>query len=160
MLAAAGRCEESIAATEKAFELDPNPTHVSMLRSNLEYCFERQGKTKEAFEEELKVRAAQGASTAKIEELKRVFARSGLKGVWEKDIQEKVAGWNANPLHTRAFDIAWLYAKVGQYDQAFAWIDRCIELRSTVVIWMYPGSSPFYGNLRIAEYKRKMGLQR
>ena len=159
MLAAAGRCEESIAETEKALELDPNPIHVAMLRGNLEFCYGRQGKTKEAFEEELKVRAAKGANASKIEELRGIFARSGFNGIWEKDLKEKVRIWSSNPRHTGAFDIAWLYAKLGQYDQAFAWIDKCIEARSSVLIWMYVGDSPFYGNPRITEFKRKMGLQ-
>jgi hypothetical protein len=33
--------------------------------------------------------------------------------------------------HADAFAIAMLYAELGDLDKAFAWIARCVELRST-----------------------------
>lgn len=159
LLAAGNRCDESIAVTQKAFELDPNPTHVTMLRGSLEYCFNLQGKTREAFDEELKVREAQGASPAQIEDLRRVFARSGFKGIWEKQLQDQLKEWDKDHWHLEAFGVAWTYARIGKYDQAFAWLDKCIDLRSTALMWIYVRPSPFYDHPKLAEVRRKMGLR-
>jgi len=38
------------------------------------------------------------------------------------------------------------------------WIDRCIELRSTVLIWVYIGDTAWRKDPRFAEVQRKMGV--
>ncbi len=153
------RCSEARAVIQKGYELDPNPTHVGMLHGVLESCLREEGKTREAFEEEVKVRIAEGAGATQIEELRQLFARSGFKGIEKRKLKDEMEAWNKDHWHLHATNVAWLYADLGDYDHAFAWVDKCIELRSTVLIWIYAKNSPFYNQPRLAEVKRKMGVQ-
>jgi hypothetical protein len=43
--------------------------------------------------------------------------------------------------------------------EAFDWIDKAIELRSGMLIWLYVGDQPLRSDPRFAEVKRKMGIQ-
>ena len=153
------RCDDARAVIKKGYELDPNPTHVGMLHGVLEICLREEGKTREAFEEDVKMQVAQGASSSEIKEFRQIFARSGFKGVFEKKLRNETEAWNKDHWHLHVFQIAWLYALLGDYDRAFAWVDKGIELRSTGLIWIYAKSSPFYNQPRLAEVKRKMGVQ-
>ena len=159
MLWSANRWDEAFTESQRSLELDPNPTHVSMFRTRLAECYRRKGMAKEAFEEDIKARVAQGASPQKILELRKIYALSGRNGILKKDLQEALARWEKDHWHADASEIMWLYAKLGDMDKAFAWIDKCIELRSTVLIWIYIGDQLFQHDPRFAEVKRKMGVQ-
>lgn len=159
VLQAAGRCNEVIAESQKGLELDPNPTHVAMLRAHLAGCYRAQGKTKEAFEEDIKLRVASGASPAEIDELRNLYARSGEKGMREQNLRNRLEHWAKDHWHNDAYNVAFAYAGVGDMDNAFAWIDKCIELRSTVLVWILVGDNPFQHDSRFAAVKSKMGLR-
>ena len=158
MLVAANRCDEAILQSKQAMELDPNPTHLAMFHGRLAKCYARKGMDKESLEEEVKMRLAQGASPQAIEEVRKTYAASGHKGVLMKDQQVALARWEKNHWHADAFEIAMRYADLGEDNQAFAWIDKAIELRSTTLIWIYIGDNPLKHDPRFAEVKRKMGI--
>jgi TolB-like protein/DNA-binding winged helix-turn-helix (wHTH) protein/Tfp pilus assembly protein PilF len=158
MLAAANRWDEAFAKDQKALELDPNPTHVNMFRNRIADYYRLKGMTKEATEEDLKARAARGASPAEIEEVRTLYARSGRKGVVKWDLNKALQRWGKDHWHNEAFIIAQLYADLGDMDNSFRWIDRCIELRSTVLIWVYIGDTAWRKDPRFAEVQRKMGV--
>ena len=158
VLAAANRWDEAFAKDQKALELDPNPTHVNMFRNRIADYYRLKGMTKEATEEDLKARAARGASPAEIEEVRTLYARSGRKGVVKWDLNKALQRWGKDHWHNEAFIIAQLYADLGDMDNSFRWIDRCIELRSTVLIWVYIGDTAWRKDPRFAEVQRKMGV--
>ncbi len=54
--------------------------------------------------------------------------------------------------------IASLNAELGDMDNSFKWIEKCIELRSTVLIWIYVGDTAWRKDARFAEVQRKMGV--
>ena len=105
-----------------------------------------------------KARAARGASPAEIEEVRTLYARSGRKGVVKWDLNKALQRWGKDHWHNEAFIIAQLYADLGDMDNSFRWIDRCIELRSTVLIWVYIGDTAWRNDPRFAEVQRKMGV--
>jgi hypothetical protein len=80
-------------------------------------------------------------------------------GILRKDVQEAQERWEKDPGHLDAYRIATLYAELGDVDRAFAWVDKCIEVRSTMLIWIYIGDTPFKHDARFAEVKRKMSVQ-
>ena len=53
-----------------------------------------------------------------------------------------------------------MYARLGDKDQAFTWLNKSVELRSTI-LWVLYGD-PTFASLRsdprFAEIKRKMGM--
>ena len=113
---------------------------------------------KEAVDEDVKSRIAFGATPKEIEEYRKTYAVSGRKGVVQKDLQAALARWEKGHWHTDAFDIFTAYLELGDKDQAFAWIDKLIELRSTWLIWIYPANPLLRDDPRFAEVKRKMGV--
>lgn len=158
MLAAANRWDEAFAQDEKALELDPNPTHVIMFRNRIADYYRRKGMTKEAIEEELKARAARGASPQELEEIRTIYARFGRKGVLQREVNLALKRWEKSHWHNDAFVVAQLYAELGDMDSSFKWIDKCVELRSTVLIWIYVGDTEWRKDPRFAEVQRKMGV--
>jgi TolB-like protein/DNA-binding winged helix-turn-helix (wHTH) protein len=158
-LSSYGRCDEAIKEDHKTLELDPNATHLAMLHDRLAGCYESKGMNKEALEEEVQARIARGATSKEIEAFRETLAASGRRGVLLKDQQVARARWEKNHWHVDAFEIAMRYADLGDRDQAFAWIDKAIELRSTTLFWLYVGDNPLRSDPRFAEVKRKMGVQ-
>jgi len=158
-LSAYGRCNEAIEEDHKTLELDPNATHLAMLHDRMAGCYRSKGMDKEALEEEVQARIARGATSHDIEEFRKTLAVSGRRGVLLKDQQIARARWEKDHWHFDAFEIAMRYADLGDRDQAFAWIDKAIELRSTTLFWLYVGDNPLRSDHRFAEVKCKMGVR-
>ena len=158
MLAGANRWDEAFAHDQKSLELDPNPTHVNMFRNRIADYYRLKGMTKEAIEEDLKARAARGATSQEIEEIRTLYVRSGRKAVVQRDLSQMLKRWDKDHWHNDAFIIATLYRDLGDMDNSFRWIDKCVELRSTVLIWIYVGETAWRKDPRFAEVQRKMGV--
>lgn len=158
MLGAASRWDEAFAESQKALELDPNPTHLIMFRNRLADYYRRKGMINEAIEEDLKARTAQGANPQQIQEIRNIYAQSGRKGVLNKELEAALKRWEKDHWHNDAYVIASLYAELGDMDNSFKWIDKCIELHSTMLIWFYVGDTAWRKDPRFAEVKRKMGV--
>jgi len=155
----AGRCDDAADEFRKTMELIPNAPHLGMLHEGLARCYRSKGREKEASDEDIKSRIAFGATPKEIEEYRKTYAISGRKGIVQNDLQASLANWEKDHWHTDAFFIAMAYVELGDKDQSFAWIDKLIELRSTWLIWIYPGPSLLRDDPRFAEVKRKMGVQ-
>jgi TolB-like protein/Tfp pilus assembly protein PilF len=158
MLGAANRWDEAFTESQKALELDPNPTHLTMFRNRLADYYRRKGMIKQAIEEEVKARTAQGANPQQIQEIRNIYAQSGRKGVLKKEVEAAIRRWEKDHWHNDAYVIASLYAELGDMDNSFKWIDKCIDLRSTVLIWIYVGDTAWRKDPRFADVKRKMGV--
>ncbi len=133
-----GRCDEALAEDYKTLELLPNTTHLGMLHGRMADSYLSKHMEKEYVEEWVKQRIANGETSKEIEDFRRNYAASGRKGVLRKDLQRQLAKWDKSHWHADAFSIAMAYADLGDMDQAFAWIDKCIELRSTSSLhWIF-----------------------
>jgi hypothetical protein len=62
--------------------------------------------------------------------------------------------------YSSAFDIARLYAQLGDKDQAFRWLNTAYQERDTALIGMKTdfGLDPLHSDQRFAELVRKVGL--
>jgi len=160
-LASYGRCDESLKEDRKTMELDPNATHLGMIHDRMAECYTSKGMAKEALEARVQSMIANGATPKEVEEFKRTLASAGQKGVLRKTLQETLGRWEKDHWHTDGFTIATTYADLGEYDQAFAWIDKLIALRSTMLFWIYDKGrdDPMRKDPRFAEMKRKMGVK-
>jgi serine/threonine protein kinase len=152
------RCDESLAEDRRTLELNPNATHLGMVHDRMAQCYESKGMNAEALEEFIKARNADGASPKEIENYRKTFATSGRRGLQQKALEESLARWEKDHWHGDAFGIAMLYQALGDTNQTFAWLDRCIEQRSTMLFWLYDGDNPLRKDPRFAEVKRKMGV--
>ena len=160
LLAGAGRYDESIQEDLKTLEIEPNPTHLSSIHTRLQDNYARKGMQKEAFEEHVKTLQAYGADAKVIEEHRKIFAEKGWPGLTENDLKRDLADWEKDHWHFIAYVIAGKYARLGDKDQVFVWLNKCVELRSTMlyVIDADPELAPVRSDPRFAEIKRKMGI--
>ena len=155
MLANAGHCDEAIVQYHRMLEMDPN---MGMAHGGLASCYEEQGMHKEALEEQVKARLADGDTPQEIEEFRKTYAALGKKGVLNKDLQAELASWKKDHWHVDAWKIAMDYAEIGNKDEAFAWIDKAIQLRSGMLVWLYVGDNPLRSDPRFQDVKHRMGI--
>jgi TolB-like protein/DNA-binding winged helix-turn-helix (wHTH) protein len=158
MLAGANRWDEAFLEDQKALELDPNPTHLAMFHDRMADYYRRKGMTNEAIEEEVKARTAKGARPEQIQEIRNIYAQSGRKGVLKREIDAALKRWEKDHWHNEAYNIASLYADLGNMDSSFKWVDKCVDLHSTALIWIYIGDTAWRKDPRFAEVQRKMGV--
>jgi TolB-like protein/Tfp pilus assembly protein PilF len=152
-----GRYDEAIEEANKTLsELNPNAAHIEMLHDTISTCYTRKGMPKEAFEENVKSRTAAGATPQDIERIRRIFAVSGRKGVLQNDVKDSLASWEKGHWHSDAFDLVDDYAELGDNDQAFIWMNKAADLRSTLLFWVYIYQPQLLSDPRFDEVKRKM----
>jgi serine/threonine protein kinase/tetratricopeptide (TPR) repeat protein len=157
-LATYNRCDESLAEDRRTLELDPNATHMSMLHDRMAGCYRAKGMEKEFLEEWTEARKANGATPQEIEDFQKTYATSGRNAILRKDLQVQLHRWEKDHWHRDGWEIAMAYANLGENDEAFAWIEKLIELRCTMLFWLYDGDNPLRKDPRFAEVKRKMGI--
>ncbi|MGB2888047.1 MAG: protein kinase [Candidatus Acidiferrales bacterium] len=152
-----GRYDEAIEEANKTLsELNPNPSHVYLLRQNLSDFYKNKGMPKEAFEEDVKARIAAGAIPQEIEKLRKIFAAAGPKGVLRKDVKDTLASWDKDHWHNDAYSLADEYAELGDNDRAFFWMNKAADVRSTMLFWVYVYHPQLLSDPRFDEVKRKM----
>jgi TolB-like protein/Tfp pilus assembly protein PilF len=151
----AGECKQAIEQYRKAIEMDPN---VWLPHENLGVALEEIGKDAEAVDEYLKARAVSGESPEVLRELRNEYEASGLRGFRQKQVELERARWEGQHLDT--FRIAAHYARLGEQDEAIAWLERAFEARSGELIWikLYPVFQKLYANPRFKDVVRRVGL--
>lgn len=159
-LSGAGRDDEAIAQFRRTLEMDPNNP---MLHDNLSDCYQAKGLPDEAFEEEAESLIASGATNPSgVEALRGIYKSSGWPGVYRVFLQHLTASWDKDHWHFDAFVIAGLHAALGEKNAALDWLDKCLELRSGLMITLYNNHTWRWRELRadprFAEIKRKMTL--
>jgi len=158
----AGRLDESIQLDLKTLEIDPNPTHLAMIHGRLQDTYQRKGMPREAFEEHIKTLQAFGVDSKGIDEQRKIYAERGWRGITESDLNSELHEWEKEHWHFIAFMIAQSYARLGDRDQAFIWLDKCIDLRSTMMYLIDSDPRGAFATLRsdprFAGIKRKMGM--
>ncbi len=159
LLAFAGRDDQAIREDLKTLEIDPSPENLGMIHARLQDCYKRKRMNKEAFEEHIKTIQAYGADAKEVARHRRIYAEKSWPGLDEDYLKELLGEWEKDHWHFIAFQIAGLYAHLGDKDRAFAWLNKCVELRSTMMYLIDVGfDNPLRSDPRFAEIKRKMGM--
>ena len=111
--------DDAIRQYQKDHELyhDQNPvTHI-----RLGEAYYQKGMLNEAVPEYLQGFAGTGYPPDKIAELRRAFASSSIRGFYQKQIEY----FKSKPQMEQSFvDLAAVYARLGEKDQAFAWLEK------------------------------------
>jgi tetratricopeptide (TPR) repeat protein len=159
LLVFAGRYKEAIQEDLKTLEIDPSPGNLGMIHARLQDSYRREGMNKGAFEEHIQTLQAYGVEAKRIDLDRKTYAEKGWRGLDENYLNSELAEWQKERWHFTAFQIAGLYAELGNKDQAFTWLNKCVELRSTMLYLIDVGPhSPLRSDPRFAELKRKMGI--
>jgi DNA-binding winged helix-turn-helix (wHTH) protein/TolB-like protein len=145
----ARRYNPAIEQERKVLKADPNFVQA---RRKLAFALEAGGMEQGAIAEWLTVERQMGDDDETLERYKKACAYSGIKGYWLQaiEIDKKEVGKEAGSLSS-------YYARLGDREQAFYWLDRAYDQR---VPWLvYAKVTPVYDNLR-SDPRFKAFLQR
>jgi TolB-like protein/DNA-binding winged helix-turn-helix (wHTH) protein/Tfp pilus assembly protein PilF len=125
------RYDQAIEQYKKTLELDPN---FAIAHSRLGWAYLQKGLQRDAVEEFLKGNALAGETPEAVAELRQAFLRSGMQGYWRKSLESEQR--KAKHRYVSAYDIAVLYACLGDKEQAFNWLDKAYEERSSSLVYL------------------------
>lgn len=161
MLVDAGRIDEAIQEDLKTLEIDPIQSNLADTYARLSGSYRSKGMNKEALEEHVKFLQSVGVSAPEIERHRRIYDEKGWRGIEENDLNWSLGEWQKHHWHFTTYGIANFYARLGDKDRAFVWLNKGVELRSTI-LWMIdadPGLASLRSDPRFSDLKRKMGIQ-
>ena len=127
----ARRYDEAINQYKKTLELDPN---FAIAHSRLGWAYLQKGMPREAVEELLRAKALTGTPPETLASVKQAFARSGMQGYWKKILE--LEQQNATARYVSAYEIAVLYARLNENEQALKWLDKAYEERSSALVYL------------------------
>jgi len=148
----ARRYDAAIARERKVLEADPNFVQA---RRKLGFALEAKGMEQEAVTEWLTVERQMGTDDETLEGYKKASASAGIRGYWRYalEIEKKDVGNEAGALSS-------YYARLGDREQAFFWLDRAYDQRAPWLV--YSKVTPVYDNLRsdsrFTAFLQRMGL--
>jgi adenylate cyclase len=111
------RYDEAISQLQNTIALYPD---TAIDRDMLAACYEQKKMYREAMEEYLQAEPIGGFSIHRLAALRQAFATSGFKGYLQEELKSETA--ESQRLHPYAS--ARLYARLGQSDLAFHWLEK------------------------------------
>jgi tetratricopeptide (TPR) repeat protein len=184
-----GRFDESFAESKKLLELDPvSETSIGHLAYHYLYArqfdeaieqykkdrqlypdidfannfklgeaYSQKGMFDEAIAQDLKAFAGFAYEPAKIEELKKAFAKSGMKGFYQKLLEQDK---DAPQSEQNRLEIAELYARLGEKDAAFEWLEKAYAAHDDQMVRLKEelGYDNLRSDPRYADLLRRVGL--
>ena len=149
----ARRYSESEEQFKKLLELNPNDISLHVVLTRI---LEEQGKESEAFEYFVKSLEASSSDTKLIERLKSVYSESGWRGVTIERI--KSLETEANP---KSVQLACLYAKIGDKDRAFEYLEKAYRARSSLMgtVHIEPQLDALRDDPRYADLIKRIGVK-
>jgi len=141
MLFFAARTDESIQHQQRWLETVPKPAgaehELSLAQKMLGRAFEIQGKHAEAAECYLRELEFHHVPEAAITEQRTAFTQGGWSGFWRIRTAGLQALWaqGGQPWFV-AYEIALGFARLGERDRVFEWLNRLYEARCSILIWL------------------------
>ena len=120
-------------------------------------AYSQKGMFDEAIAQFLKGFAGFAYEPAKIEELKKAFAKSGMKGFYQKLLEQDK---DAPQSEQNRLEIAELYARLGEKDAAFEWLEKAYAAHDDQMVRLKEelGYDNLRSDLRYADLLRRVGL--
>lgn len=141
------RYDDMIAWATRVLELDPKHP---LAREYMASAYWKLGDFDRQMDESLKHAETHGVPQAVIDDLKRVYAEGGRRGLIEHAI--RLAGQSGNTLQ-----LAILHGELGQLDEAFRYLDAALDSRDPSLVHL--AVAPQWDHLR-ADLRFEMRLRR
>ena len=151
----ARRNDEGAAACLKVIEMDPN---FFSARRYYGLILEQKGKYEEAVEQLEKAREQSGGSPVVIAALGNAYALAGKRHEAEKIIEELLD--TSKPRKGSAYDVAVVYAGLGEKERAFEWLDKAYVQRDDFLAYLKadPRFDPIRTDTRFDNLLHRIGL--
>jgi adenylate cyclase len=147
-----GRYDEAIAQERKTLEMDPGfpPAHVVLAGA-----YREKGMYREALAEIEKLSALSPGSPVALVALASVHARSGERSRALREFRAL-----SKRGYVSSYDFALLYLRLGDQDQAFRWLEKAYEERSSYLPWLKVNAAwaPVHSDPRFSDLLRRLGL--
>jgi serine/threonine-protein kinase len=159
----AGDYEKSLQQFQHTIDLDPTFPLAHFFLAEL---LDEMGRYEESIKEGQRGSLLMGASPEEARAESAVFQKAlqdgGPKGYWQKNLEVTLMEYKqAGTAYFVAFDLASAYARVGDKENAFKWLEKSYEEREggsiTTVRWE-PAFNSLRGDPRFADLLRRMGL--
>ncbi len=148
--------DQAIAQGQKVVEMDP---HFAEVYEYLRRCYDQKGMYREAIAARQMRRKLAGYDAAETAALREASAATSATVYWQKRLEQELEESKREP--STAFDMAEIFAQLGQNDQAFAWLEKAYEERSFLMMYLKvaPKLEPLRSDPRFANLLRRVGLQ-
>ena len=151
-LVANDRCDEALAQLEKLRSLRPPLLRVSGIAAQ---CYAKRQMWPEAIAEMQRISANGGPSSEAL--LGYLLGRAGRTKEARRILEAMLA--RSTGTNGSAFNVATVYAGLGENDQAFSWLNKALDERSIFDEFLSIVLSGLAGDPRLPEFRRHFGLQ-
>ncbi len=150
-----GQYDLAIKQLQRTLELDPN---FPVAPWGMGLAYEQKGMYEEAIAAFQRAESIAGGSPNVAASLGHAYAVSGRRREAEKIIAELKE--QSKKKYVSSYQIALIYAGLGEKNQAFAWLQKAYEERSTLLAYfeMDPRLAPLRSDPRFQDLLRRIGL--
>lgn len=148
--------DQAIVAALKTLELNPNYYRIN---GWLDMAFEQKGLYDQAVETRLKAMALVKVKQEDIDTRREAFLSSGWKGYWQKELE--FAKQRAMQAYVPPYSFARTYARLGENEQALAWLEKAYNQRSDqlVLLKVDPIFDGLRGDARFRRLLSRIGFE-
>jgi TolB-like protein/DNA-binding winged helix-turn-helix (wHTH) protein/Tfp pilus assembly protein PilF len=126
-----GRYDEAIEQFKKTLELYPEAETIHL---GLSTSYQQKGMFDQAADEFLKSKTYEGLRPETITALRQEYARAGIKGLWQMEIQTAASRLKTQYVHP--FNFALCYANLENRDMTIQWLERAFEERYLDIVYL------------------------
>ena len=147
--------DQAIAQAQKVVEMDPQFAEVY---EYLKRCYDQKGMYREAIAARQTRRKLIGYDAEETAALREASAATSARVYWQKRLEQEVEESRREP--STAFDMAEIFAQLGEKDEAFKWLERAYEERSFFMMYLKvaPNLDPLRSDPRFTDLLRRVGL--
>lgn len=151
----ARRYDEAIVQGQKVLEMDPQFAEVY---EYLKRCYDLKGMYKEAIVARQMRRKFAGVDPEETATLREASAATSAAAYWQKRLEQEIVESKREP--SGAFDMAEIYAQLGEKDRAFTLLEEAYEERDFLMMYLkvLPTLDPLRSDTRFADLQRRVGL--
>jgi TolB-like protein/DNA-binding winged helix-turn-helix (wHTH) protein len=151
----ARRYDEALERGRRIAEMMPDYAEIY---DPLKRCYDRKGMYAQAIAARQKRRKLAGWDATETAALKSAASTSDAAVYWKKRLEQEIEeARNELPM---PFEMAAIYAQLGEKDLAFEWLDKAIENRTYPVMFLRvtPDIDPLRSDARFADALRRVNL--
>ena len=155
VLCIAREYDQGISQGRKALEMDP---HFAEVYGYLKRCYDQKGMYKEAIAAQQMRRKLAGLDPPETTALREAAAATSSRVYWQKRLEQELE--DSKGALSTGFEMAEIFAQLGEKDQAFAWLERAYEERSFMMLYLKvaPNLDALRTDPRFADLLRRVGL--
>lgn len=150
------RTDEAFQQWKKTLEMDPN---FALTYEHRSFAYQVLGNESAAIADTVKMMELNGQSAEKIAVYRQTAARYGLKEIYQNELKDLFAK-EARGENVSSISFAWLYASLGQKEEAFKYLEKAYNERSAEIVLVKTSRqfAALSSDPRLADLFRRAGL--